>query len=109
MTGQCARCSHRIVPRRHRPLNGARRHAGRGLCDPCRNETRATGDLPDFERATRTRDELLDEWVLLRSEGYTLRQAAERLGMTYPAFERAYYRARCDGDPRALPALRVAS
>jgi hypothetical protein len=106
---RCRRCPYPLVPVRTAGQAGWRRHAGRGLCDSCRSRARANGELIDFERFTRSRDELLDEWVLLRAEGYTMRQAAERLGMAYTAFERAYYRARRDGDPRALPALAVAS
>lgn len=60
-------------------------------------------DTPiDIPRLTRTRDELLDDYVILRADGYTWRQCAQRLGMTYPAFERAMLRARKDGDPRAM-------
>jgi hypothetical protein len=106
---RCRRCPYPLVPVRMTGLPGWRRHAGRGLCDTCRSQARTTGELIDFERFTRSRDELLDDWAVLRAEGYTLRQAAERLGMTQAAFERAYHRARRDGDPRALPALQVAS
>lgn len=38
---------------------------------------------------------------MLRGQGYNKRQAAERLGMTFAAFDRAYCRARAAGDARA--------
>jgi transposase-like protein len=106
---RCRRCPYPLVPVHATGLAGWRRHAGRGLCEPCHKRVLTTGELIDFERFTRSRDELLDEWVVLRAEGYTMRQAAERLGMTHAGFQRAYHRARRAGDPRALPALAVAS
>lgn len=76
---------------------------GRGLCSHCYQTAWATGDLIDYPRATRSRNDLLDDYVILRAEGHTGQQIAQRLGMTYPAFERALQRARRDGDPRAAP------
>lgn len=61
---------------------------------------RYTGTLHDFPAACRSRDEVLDEWVHLRGE-VDRRQFAERMGMTYAAFERMWWRARADGDERA--------
>jgi hypothetical protein len=76
-------------------------YRGRGLCDPCYHRAQYHGTLIDFERRTVARDELLDDWALLRSEGYTAVQAAPRLGMTPAALLKALDRARRDGDPRA--------
>jgi hypothetical protein len=59
--------------------------------------------LDDYPRTTWSRDELMGEWDLLRSEGYTRRNAAERLGLKWETFDRAYFRARSAGDPRAVP------
>jgi hypothetical protein len=75
-------------------------HHARGLCCRCYKGGRV--DHADHERASRSRDELLTEWEHLRYYGLDWRQAAQRLGMTYPAFERAMLRARRDGDPRAV-------
>ncbi|MGH3598920.1 MAG: hypothetical protein ACRDQH_01365 [Pseudonocardiaceae bacterium] len=55
----------------------------------------------DYERRTRSRDDLLDDYVLLREQGCSWPQCAERLGMSYPSFARALLRARAAGDPRA--------
>jgi hypothetical protein len=60
---------------------------------PCYGNRQHAGELIDFERTTRSRDEVMAEWALLRSEGYGKRQAAERLGMTFAAFDRALQRA----------------
>lgn len=97
---ECVRC-HRPVHPRFRGVSYENATAGRGLCKPCYDHARNTGDLIDYETRNRSRDDLLDDWVVLRVDGYTWRQAAERLGMTYASFERAMNRARIDGDPRA--------
>lgn len=76
-------------------------HSCRGLCTTCRKRHTKAGTLIDFERTNHSRDEVLDEWVILRDEGNTVPQAARRLGMTTEAMRRALARARKDGDPRA--------
>ena len=83
------------------PQPGQREHRGRGLCVNCYQYARHHGELVDYSPQLRSRDDLLDDYVLLRSEGLNWRQCAERLGMSYPTFERAMFRARADGDPRA--------
>lgn len=106
-TKSCARCRY---PMSTHP-NGVdcRSHGGRGLCNFCHRRSRRDGTLLDYERPTRTLDEVMTEWEILRSEGYTRRQAADRLGMKWKAFEKAHERARHSGDPRALPAISVRS
>jgi len=79
-------------------------HEARGLCEPCYKREDYHGRLADYPRATWSRDDLMTEWELLRSEGYSRRDAADRLGVKWEAFDRAYYRARAAGDPRAVPA-----
>lgn len=96
----CANCGHRPPPRRRGVSQIAR-----GLCPACYWRETANGALADWPRSTRSRSDVLDEWVILRAQRYTYRQAAERLGMTLTAFEGAIYRARRDRDPRALPPL----
>lgn len=48
------------------------------------------------------RDDLLHEWDFFRRQGYTLPQAARRIGVSQGALEQAITRARRDGDPRAI-------
>ena len=86
---ECARCH------RRRP------HKARGLCNACANTAFQNGSLHDYPRTTWSRDDLLDEWDMLRTEGYAVRQAADRLGISLSAFRKALERARRDGDPRA--------
>lgn len=81
------------------PLESGRR--ARGLCDPCYEKERRADRLADHPRSTWSRDDLMAEWELLRQDGYTRRQAADRLGVSYVAFDRAITRARAAGDPRA--------
>ena len=72
-----------------RPVNA------RGLCDSCYETHWKRGTLSQFptKRTQRFRADFIADYDLLRSEGYTRRQIAERLGMTYPAAVRAYHRA----------------
>jgi hypothetical protein len=95
----CRDCTREIFPRTSR--RGGLRHAGRGLCRMCWWYRDQDGTLDDVERVKFTRDELMTEWDILRGEGYSKRQAAERIGVTYECFDRAYCRARAAGDPRA--------
>jgi hypothetical protein len=57
------------------------------------------------QRKFRTRDEVLDDWVILRNRGYTIREAAANMKMKHSALEQALVRARKDGDARALNSL----
>jgi hypothetical protein len=49
----------------------------------------------------RPRSDVLDDWATLRQDGYTIPDAAQRLGMTVEALSKALQRARRDGDERA--------
>lgn len=77
---------------------------GRGLCGYCHSQLTPDQRM-DYPRRNQSQDDVMAEWELLRSEGYTKQQAADRLGMTFAAFDRQFHRARRAGDPRALPAL----
>lgn len=72
-----------------RPINA------RGLCDSCYETHWRNGTLDQFptKRTQRRREDFVADYELLRSEGYTRRQIADRLGMKYPALHRAYRRA----------------
>lgn len=82
-------------------------HHGRGLCGGCRDHVRVHGDLVDYPRITRSRDDVLDAYAILKTKGHTKREIAHELDMTYPAFERAILRARKAGDPRAARQIEV--
>ena len=66
----------------------------RGLCSTCYKRALDEGSVHDFERLKRSREEVIEEWEWLRSEGYTMRQAAERLGMKYNSLYAVLWRAR---------------
>lgn len=72
-----------------RPVNA------RGLCDSCYETHWKRGTLAQFptKRTMRSRQDFVADYALLRSEGYSRRQIADRLGMKYPALHRAYCRA----------------
>lgn len=67
----------------------------RGLCRSCYETARSNGTLGHHapKRTLRSRDDFVADYELLRSEGHTRRQIAERLGMSYPGVTNAYLRA----------------
>jgi hypothetical protein len=69
---------------RHRPV------FARGLCRPRYDWARHNGTLEQHPpiRPQRPRDHFVADYELLRSEGYTRRLIAERLGMKYPVAAR---------------------
>ena len=99
---RCARCANLIYPRKWN-LGSSCTHEGRGLCRPCYDRCRKTGELADYRPVTYRRDELMDQWERFRLYGYSKKEAAAQLGMTFEAFDRAYHRARKADDPRAVP------
>lgn len=101
MNTRCVRCDVPLCSPRIVPPPGVGRSGGRGLCQNCHAWARYHDRLLDYPRSTRSRDDLLEDYVMLRREGYDWPLCAERLGMTYAAFERAIHRARDAGDPRA--------
>lgn len=105
---RCLDCDRPMHPKHHR-ARGVPRHVGRGLCRTCYKAAQVSGSLVDFERLTFSADELLDEWVLLRGEGYTVRQAAPRIGVSFAALDRALYRAVARGDDRGRRRALVAA
>lgn len=98
---KCVDCGRKITPQK-RAHEGHPRHAGRGLCTACHARHKAHGTLIDFERKSWSREELLNEWVLLRDEGIRMRDAAPRIGVSYDALDRALCRALARGDDRGM-------
>lgn len=77
-----------------------RKHKARGLCGNCYFRMRYHGESVDWFRRWRTRDEFLDDYLMLRGQGFDDGQIAERMGMTRGGVYIAVYRARVAGDPR---------
>lgn len=73
---------------------------GRGLCSSCYETARRAGTLHrhQTQHTVRSRMDFIADYRLLRAEGYTRRQIAERLGMKYDAVTAAYLRAVRAGD-----------
>lgn len=67
----------------------------RTRCKPCYDHHLWAGTLDQFptKRPQRPRAHFVADYELLRSEGYTNPQIAERLGMKYRTFAAAYARA----------------
>jgi hypothetical protein len=72
-------------------------HHGRGLCSTCHRWARHTGRLLDYERTSRSREDLLEDYRMLRGQGHSRVQIAERLGMKLTSLDTALLRARRDG------------
>lgn len=72
-----------------RPVNA------RGLCDSCYQTAWKAGKLHQhpLQRVQRSSADFIADYELLRSEGHTRQQIADRLGMTYNAVTTAYVRA----------------
>lgn len=84
---------------------GVHQHSARGLCARCHWRAEHRGTLSAWPAHLRSRDDVLDDWVILRRRGMNKTQAAAHLGMSFAAFEKAYFRARATGDPRARTGL----
>lgn len=76
---------------------GFRELRGRGLCARCYSRRRAAGTLVDVESVQLPREHLLAEYEQVCDPYDPLKrqaeQLAERVGMSFPAVERALYRA----------------
>jgi CRP-like cAMP-binding protein len=72
----------------------------RGLCRACYDRARHNGTLHQHpvQRPQRPRADFVADYRLLRSEGYTHAQMAERLGMKRRSFYAAYARAVAAGE-----------
>lgn len=57
---------------------------------------------PTVRHPLRPLDDTLDDWDFLRRQGYSVRDAADRLGMSHAALDKALCRAKAAGDPRAV-------
>lgn len=87
-------------------------HGGREMCSThyCRwTRNGRTDIIPVGERKKPSRGDrrpdipreyVLSDWIILRAQGLTYRQAAPRIGMTEEALEQALRRARKRGDSR---------
>lgn len=82
-------CSAKIKPPRAAWYS---RHLGRGLCTSCYGLHRRQGTLDRFERSIRAREDVFEEWLMLKASGATRAEAAQRMGMTVTALDRVRYR-----------------
>lgn len=115
VVGTCRECgvpmvSNRSWKRGRRPA-GHSEHGSRGLCRLHYIRlvrTGTTGLLPKRGNgggAGRRLDEVLEEYAMIRDSCSTVAEAADRMGMTFSALDRALYRARQAGRTGALPPL----
>lgn len=88
------------IPADQRPA-GTHAHYVHGLCHRCHYRAGRVGADGEWVPALRSRDEVMEDWVRCRARGMTKREAAAAMGMSFAAFDRAYWRARAAGDRRA--------
>lgn len=68
---------------------------GRGLCkNKCYNYHRQRGTLDNYPRSTWKHEDLMAELAICRERGLTVREAAEKIGVTLSALRKAIDRAR---------------
>jgi hypothetical protein len=65
----------------------------RYLCRNCYETAYKRGTHLEHPRQTRRRADVIEDYTMLRSEGYTRAQIAERIGMHPKALEGVYFRA----------------
>lgn len=94
----CAECGRAMRHQKSAP-DGRPRHAARGLCDTCYVRAARQGQLDEYPRSSHRCEDLIEDmrWVGLDERlplNPQFRAIAERLGCTFDALSRAYYRAR---------------
>lgn len=91
----CVRCgSGPLQPKKRAGVPITLRHWGKGRCGKCWRHTQDEKKTAPPARTARKAVHVLEDWEYLRSWGYTKPLAAERLGMTVAAFDRALLRAK---------------
>lgn len=86
-------CRTEMTPSTQSPRTD-RTHNGRGLCQRCWRRHAKAGTLDRFAIERRPYREVYEEYLVLKARKYTIREAADVLGMKYEALERAICRAR---------------
>jgi hypothetical protein len=82
-----------VVHARPATCHPDRPYFARTLCTGCYDHHRRRGTLDRFPQQQRPAGHFAADYALLRSEGYTRRQIAERLGMRRNSVDAAYRRA----------------
>jgi 23S rRNA A2030 N6-methylase RlmJ len=88
----------RLVHERPARCHPGRPVLARGLCRRCYWTAWTQHTLDEHPSLQRSRQDFVADYRLLRSEGYTRTQIAERLGMKRAAVAQAYRRATLAGD-----------
>jgi predicted Abi (CAAX) family protease len=84
-----------MVPQNGQPVPpGAVRHNSRGLCSGCRSHVDRYGDLADYQRTTRSLDDTVTDYQILRDRGLDHDQVAHQLGVKPASLQRQLERAR---------------
>jgi hypothetical protein len=81
----CACCGHKFAPGKKR-VPGLAVHVSRGLCTKCDAWFREQDAIHHWPRLTTNYQDLLEEWRVLKADGFTKYRAAQILGVSYEAF-----------------------
>lgn len=118
IVGRCRVCDRPLVSKTDWQLGirppGATNHGGKQLCIMHYTRLKRHGTFektPPKPRArrrgsvSRPIEEVLDEYAMIKDDVKNIREAAERMGMSFSALDTALYRARKRGLPGATPPL----
>ncbi|SFW50292.1 sigma-70 family RNA polymerase sigma factor [Amycolatopsis australiensis] len=93
--GPCRRCRRPLAGQRDTVVPpGMVRHCGRGLCTGCHSYVLRHGDLADYERTTRSLDDTIADYRVLRQRGLDHAEIAHQLGVKPASLQRQLERAR---------------
>jgi len=88
---------------------GTVRHNSRGLCTGCRDHVARHGDLADYQRLTRSLDDTVTDYQVLRQRGLDHQEIAENFGVKPASLQRALERARARGRTTCWRTTRTSS
>jgi transposase-like protein len=93
----CRRCGRGPLVLRNTGADRRYWHVGRSLCSCCYRTVHRHGRLADYPRRAHRRQDLLDDYELLRSAGAGVGEIAARLGIQRDSLTTALRRARQEG------------
>jgi hypothetical protein len=105
--GHCSKCKRALVPRaiwskltRQAQKGASREFAcgrARGLCGSCYEMARSRDELDDHGRKTVKLSDFVEDHQIYARRTNDRKKIAELMGMSYKAWEKAYYRAKKKG------------
>ncbi|MBK1785108.1 hypothetical protein [Prauserella cavernicola] len=95
MSGQvCRKCGEPMAAHDDKTVRWGDRRCGRGMHNRCYQRELRAGNATAYPRQLRPGVEVIEDWTFLAAQNLTRRAAAERMGMSLGALERAIHRHR---------------